>query len=45
MNRKTYDLKEAKKFWADVITRKIIKNEAEKLYNELVQKVTDILEK
>ena len=38
INRKTYDLKNAKIFWAEVTTRKITKNEAKKLYNELIQK-------
>ena len=45
MNRKTCDLKNAKKNWTEVMTRKIIENEAKKLYNELIQKVIDILEK
>ena len=38
ITRKTYDLKNAKIFWAEVTTHKITKNEAKKLYNELIQK-------
>ena len=42
---RTYDLKNANKFWTDVTTRKITKNEAKELYNELIQKDIDTLEK
>ena len=45
INKKTYDLKNAKKIWAKVTTNKISKNEAEKLYKELIQKDTDPLER
>ena len=34
-----------KKFWAEVTTRKTTKCEAKKLYNELIQKDTDTLER
>ena len=45
INRKTYDLKNAKLFWTEVITRKITKNAAKKLYDKLIQKDIDTLEK
>ena len=44
INKRTYDLKNAKKFWTEVTTRKTTKNEAKKLYNELIQKDIDTLE-
>ena len=34
-----------KKFWAEVTTRKTTKSEAKKLYNELIQKDIDTLER
>ena len=36
INRKTYDLKNAKIFWTEVIIPKITKNVAKELYNELI---------
>ena len=38
INKKPYDLKNAKNSWIEVTTRKISKSEAKKLYNELIQK-------
>ena len=38
-------MKNAKKFWLEVTTRKTTKSEAEKLYNELIQKDINTLEK
>ena len=32
-NRRTYDPKNAKKFWKEATTRKTTKNETKKLYN------------
>ena len=40
-NKKTYDLKNAKKFWTKITKSKISKNEANKLYKELIQKDFD----
>ena len=37
-NKRTYDLKNAKKFWMGVTTSKINKSEVKKLSNELIQK-------
>ena len=45
INKRTYDLKNAKKFWTEVTTRKTTKSEAKKLYNELIQKDIDTLER
>ena len=45
MNKKTYDLKNAKNFWIKVTTSKISRNEAKKLYKELIQKDFDVLER
>ena len=45
INRKTYDLENAKNFWTEVTTHKITKSEAEEMYNELMQKDIDTLEK
>ena len=45
INKKTYDLKNAKKFWTEVTTRKTTKSEAKKLYNKLIQKDIDTLER
>ena len=42
-NKRTYDLKKAKKIWMEVTTLKITKTEANKLYNELTQKDIDAL--
>ena len=42
-NKRTYDLKNAKKNWMEVTTRKTTKSEAKKLYNELVQEDVDAL--
>ena len=40
-----YDLKNAKYFWTKVTTSKISRNEAKKLYKELIQKDIDALER
>ena len=40
-----YDLKNAKHFWAKVTTSTISRNEAKKLYKELIQKDIDALER
>ena len=45
INRKTYDLKDAKMFWTELTKRKITKNEAKDFYNKLIQKDIHILEK
>ena len=44
-NKRTYDLKNARKFWAEVTTRKTTKSEAKKLYKKLIQKDIDTLER
>ena len=36
INKKTYDLKNAKIFWTEVTTRKIAENKAKELHNELI---------
>ena len=38
INKKTYHLKNAKKNWMEVTTRKTSKREAKELYCELIQK-------
>ena len=43
--KRTYDLKNGKIFWMEVTTRKISKSEVEKLYNELIQRDIDALER
>ena len=43
MNKRAYDLKNEKKTWTKVTTSQISKNEAKKLYEELIQKDTDAL--
>ena len=45
INKRTYDLKNAKKVWTKVTKRKTTKNEANKLYNKLIQKDIDTLER
>ena len=45
INKRTYDLKNAKIFWIEVTTRKTTKSEAKKLYNGLIQKDIDTLER
>ena len=45
INKKTYDLKNAKKNWTKVTTSKTSKNEIEQLYKELIQKDIDALER
>ena len=44
INRRTYDLKTAKKFWMEVTTSRTTKSEAKELYNEPIQKDIDTLE-
>ena len=45
INKRTYDLKNAKQFWTELTTCKSTKSEAKKLYNSLIQKDIDILER
>ena len=45
INKRTYDLINAKNFWMGVTTRKITRREAKKLYSKLIQKDTDALER
>ena len=45
INKKTYDLKNEKKFWTKVATTKISRNDAKISYNELIQKDIDALER
>ena len=45
INKKTYDLKNAKIFWTKVTASKISRNETKKLYNELIQQDTDALKR
>ena len=45
INRRPYDLKNAKKIWREVTIHKSTKSDAKKLYNELIQKDNDTLEK
>ena len=45
INIRTYDLKNVKQFWMKVTTRKISKSEAKDLYNKLIQKDNDALER
>ena len=45
INRRPYDLKNAKKIWREVTIHKSTKSDAKKLYNELIQKDNDALEK
>ena len=44
INKKTYDLKEAK-VWSKITKSKISRNEAKKLYKELIQKDIDALDR
>ena len=45
INRITYDLKKAKKCWAEVTTCKTTKSKVNKSYNKLIQKDIDTLER
>ena len=45
INRRTYYLKNAKKYSMEVITHKTTNSEAKKLYNELIQKDINALER
>ena len=45
INKNTFDLKNEKKFRAKVTTSKTSRNEAKKLYKELIQKDIDALER
>ena len=45
INKNTYYLKNAKKIWTKITASKISRNEARKLYNELIQKDIDALER
>ena len=38
INKKSFDLKNAKKFWAKTTKSKVSKNEVKQLYKELIQK-------
>ena len=44
-NKRTYDLKNAKKTWMEVTTGKTTKSETKELYKELLQKDIDVLER
>ena len=43
INKKTYDLENTNKFWKKLNKSEISKNEAEKLYKELIEKDFDAL--
>ena len=45
INRRPYDLKNAKKIWREVTIHKSTKSDTKNLYNELIQKDNDALEK
>ena len=45
INKKTYDLKNASKFWTTITKSKLSKNGAKNLYKELIQKDIDALER
>ena len=45
INKKTYDLKIAKNFWSKVTPSKISRNHVRKLYNKLIQKDIDALQR
>ena len=45
INKNTYDLKNAKKLWTKITTSKMYRNKARKLYNELIEKDIDALER
>ena len=45
VNKRTYDLKNAKQFWTELTTCKSTKREAKKSYNKLIQKDIDTLER
>ena len=45
INRRPYDLKNAKKIWRKVTMHKSTKSDTKNLYNELIQKDNDALEK
>ena len=45
INRRPYDLKNAKKIWRKVTIHKSTKSDTKNLYNELIQKDNDALEK
>ena len=43
IKKKSYNLEKANKFWMKITTRKISKNEAKKMYDELIQEDIDTL--
>ena len=45
INKKTYDLKNTKKVWTKITKNEISRNEAKKLYKELIQKDIDALKR
>ena len=45
INKRTYDLKNAKTFWTEVTRCKTTKSEAKKLYNRFIQKDINTLER
>ena len=45
INKKTYDLENAKKNWKKITKNEISRNEVKKLYEELIQKDIDVLER
>ena len=45
VDKKTYDLKNAKNFWTKITKSKISRSEAKKLYKELIRKDIDALKR
>ena len=45
INKRTYDLKNAKNIWTEATARKTTRSEEERLHNELIQKDIDTLER
>ena len=45
IDKKTYDLKNAKKNWTKITRSKISRNEAKNFFKDLIQKDTDALQK
>ena len=45
INKKTYDLKNTKNVWTKITKNEISRNEAKKLYKELIQKDIDALKR
>ena len=45
MNKETYDLKNGNKIWTKITKNEISRNEAKKLYKELIQKDIDAIKR